>query len=706
MTPAAPSQKPHQLSFFNPADYSTSVLHCNLVSLSVTEMKAHAACNFGTSNFDLMHNGNVLVDGCKAIDVGIGNGAVVVVQVPGGAAAPPAQMKPAPVSSYMPPGLPFATPQAALAARGFAPYTAAMAMPPQFPTHPAMPQAAGNGIPPMQMPPQMMAQAAPLAFFSGQLMPQQMFGANVNSQQLAANLQLPAAAPSPSLQSPPHSQTAATDRVADACPTRGHSMPVVRSGSGSGLIADSERGSSAPLSAQEDPCPMAHDFTTCALSHDGATNLIKALRSLPNPSETVDQLLPVVSKAGFAALSNNPHSSKVLETLIDLSQRAQKAALFKLACTDSVLREFFDVAPSLPAGADILVTLMNEVGDHESVLDGQGVPLIAGAIAASISRICTSVNGRKVLLATIEKYGVRLCMRVYEQAVASLVDLCTEQSGCITVQRMYDHADAPLQAAMQQRMLECADRLIMDPYGNYVLQHAVKGNPGFSAVMAGHVKGKLAMYASNKFSSNVIEKCVQTGPDDVRKALVKEICLPQVLEKLVHDSYGNYVVQSAIDNAPGYLVDTLRNALAPLVGSSPYGYRIETKLQKRLKKGRDQQRQQHRRHQHAAAAAPPAAAAAALKAAAAPQVEAGLDEKMAMAFLKSLSSQVAPPQEPQAVPAVRDPLGSIANQRNIMNALQAQGRVVKPAGAGGTRTPLSPVAVHAPLTPTHQDQEI
>ena len=50
------------------------------------------------------------------------------------------------------------------------------------------------------------------------------------------------------------------------------------------------------------------------------------------------------------------------------------------------------------------------------------------------------------------------------------------------------------------------------------------------------------------------------------------------------DAYGNYVIQTAVEHCPTNLMEHLRAAIHPVVDSSPYSYRIEGKLQKRMKK--------------------------------------------------------------------------------------------------------------------------
>jgi len=86
-----------------------------------------------------------------------------------------------------------------------------------------------------------------------------------------------------------------------------------------------------------------------------------------------------------------------------------------------------------------------------------------------------------------------------------------------------------------------------------------------------------------KFSSNVIEKCIRVAEHSTRKILIGEMLNRSRLEKLLRDSYGNYCVQTALDYADPaqrtMLVEGIRPVL-PLIRNTPYGKRIQNKLQR------------------------------------------------------------------------------------------------------------------------------
>jgi hypothetical protein len=126
--------------------------------------------------------------------------------------------------------------------------------------------------------------------------------------------------------------------------------------------------------------------------------------------------------------------------------------------------------------------------------------------------------------------------------------------------------------------------LVQDPYGNYVVQYILDLNDNrFSDGVIRQFSGNVCALSVQKFSSNVIEKCIRVAEHNTRKMLIEELLNRSRLEKLLRDSYGNYCVQTALDYADpaqrALLVDGIRPVL-PLIRNTPYGTRIQNKLQR------------------------------------------------------------------------------------------------------------------------------
>jgi pumilio RNA-binding family len=56
------------------------------------------------------------------------------------------------------------------------------------------------------------------------------------------------------------------------------------------------------------------------------------------------------------------------------------------------------------------------------------------------------------------------------------------------------------------------EELVQNPYGNYAIQHAFDVHPRDCNIIFERVVEKIVQYSNQKFSSNVVEKCISIGP--------------------------------------------------------------------------------------------------------------------------------------------------------------------------------------------------
>lgn len=106
--------------------------------------------------------------------------------------------------------------------------------------------------------------------------------------------------------------------------------------------------------------------------------------------------------------------------------------------------------------------------------------------------------------------------------------------------------------------------------------------PQFTEPLCQTFLGNISALSKQKFSSNVIEKCIRTADPHVQRAFVREMLGPNnELERMLRDSFANYVVQTAMDfvdaETRNALIDAIRPIL-PAIRQTPHGRRISGKI--------------------------------------------------------------------------------------------------------------------------------
>ena len=99
---------------------------------------------------------------------------------------------------------------------------------------------------------------------------------------------------------------------------------------------------------------------------------------------------------------------------------------------------------------------------------------------------------------------------------------------------------------------------MQDPYGNYALQEIMNKWPEQAFIpLARKEKGlvcsnnKIAQLSIQKFSSNVVEKWIKMGTPVQRNEIILQISKIEKLVNLMQNSFGNYVVQTALELSEG-----------------------------------------------------------------------------------------------------------------------------------------------------------
>ncbi|KAK0523831.1 hypothetical protein OC834_001809 [Tilletia horrida] len=206
------------------------------------------------------------------------------------------------------------------------------------------------------------------------------------------------------------------------------------------------------------------------------------------------------------------------------------------------------------------------------------------ALSMSVVTLIKDLNGNHVIQKCLNRLNSEDNQFIYNAVAQHCVEVATHRHGCCVLQRCIDHASDQQRIQLVTQITFNALTLVQDPFGNYVVQYVLDLNdPRFSEAIVRQFIGNVCLLSVQKFSSNVIEKCIRVSEPNTRRQLVDELLSRQRLEKLLRDSFGNYVVQTSLDYAePGQrtqLVECIRPIL-PMIRNTPYGKRIQSKLQR------------------------------------------------------------------------------------------------------------------------------
>ncbi|KAF8845489.1 ARM repeat-containing protein [Paxillus ammoniavirescens] len=282
----------------------------------------------------------------------------------------------------------------------------------------------------------------------------------------------------------------------------------------------------------------------------------------------------------FADLMTDPFGNYLCQKLLEYSTDEQRNVI-----CESVAQDLVNISLNMH-GTRAVQKMIDFLSTRRQTDQRYNVQIhsIIVALSLHVVVLIKDLNGNHVIQKCLNKLAPEDNQFIYNAVAANCVEVATHRHGCCVLQRCIDHASDHQRVQLVNEITYNALTLVQDPYGNYVVQYILDLNDNrFSDAVIRQFAGNVCALSVQKFSSNVIEKCIRVAEHSTRKMLIEELLNRSRLEKLLRDSYGNYCVQTALDyaepNQRALLVDGIRPVL-PLIRNTPYGKRIQNKLQR------------------------------------------------------------------------------------------------------------------------------
>ncbi|EIW65056.1 ARM repeat-containing protein [Trametes versicolor FP-101664 SS1] len=282
----------------------------------------------------------------------------------------------------------------------------------------------------------------------------------------------------------------------------------------------------------------------------------------------------------FADLMTDPFGNYLCQKLLEYSTDEQRNVI-----CESVAQDLVNISLNMHGTRAVqkMIDFLSTRRQTDLRCNGQ-IHSIILALSLHVVVLIKDLNGNHVIQKCLNKLAPEDNQFIYNAVAANCVEVATHRHGCCVLQRCIDHASEHQRVQLVNEITYNALTLVQDPYGNYVVQYILDLNDNrFSDAVIRQFTGNVCALSVQKFSSNVIEKCVRVAEHNTRKMLIGELLNRTRLEKLLRDSYGNYCVQTALDYAEpaqrALLVEGIRPVL-PLIRNTPYGKRIQNKLQR------------------------------------------------------------------------------------------------------------------------------
>lgn len=266
----------------------------------------------------------------------------------------------------------------------------------------------------------------------------------------------------------------------------------------------------------------------------------------------------------FFDFGNEEHKPFILQRLFG---HVKSLSLNPFGCR--VIQKAIEYASRSP---DILSMLIREIQE------GNG-----------ISRLIYDPNGNHVIQRFIEKSPSHVINLIIDACQGNIAQLAQNVYGCRIVQKLLQHAPAQQRSPLVRKIIDRTVTLSYNSFGNYVIQFLLENDQDSRKEIVAMIFRDFLKLSTNKYGSNVVEKCIIHSDEDDRELFCKFLLSRSPKSPLIDmmkNEFGNYVVQKLIDFASVsqlYRIYDFMNSLDMRMSSFPFGKYIQSHIDKVIK---------------------------------------------------------------------------------------------------------------------------
>ncbi|KAI0527039.1 hypothetical protein KFK09_002635 [Dendrobium nobile] len=215
----------------------------------------------------------------------------------------------------------------------------------------------------------------------------------------------------------------------------------------------------------------------------------------------------------------------------------------------------------------------------ETLKTPEQASFVLSSLEPYILSLMKNINGNHVAQRCFQ-YLSKYSKNLMDAVISHCIELAKDRQGCCVLQTCLKHSDGDQKKRLMTKISSYSLLLAKDPYGNYVVQFVLDlKDPRTTAAVLNQLKGNYEHLSMQKYSSNVVEKCLKFSGENNCVQIIEELMNSPRLRQILQDKYGNYVMQSALRESKMYrdlhvaLVATIKRHDWAL-RNSPYGKKV------------------------------------------------------------------------------------------------------------------------------------
>ena len=219
----------------------------------------------------------------------------------------------------------------------------------------------------------------------------------------------------------------------------------------------------------------------------------------------------------------------------------------------------------------------------------QDINIILGMTKGNVLDLIKDINGNRVIQSIIQNFkNKELLSPLYKELNENITEILKTKSGCCVFSKVILNITENDLNLIVDNIIKNFASFINDEFGNISLKRLIKlNNENYNSKIFPCIKDSIINFSCQKFSSNVIEACIDNNTTLKKKTIEKLIDDDGIISKLIIDQFGNYIVQKALQNSEQKEFDIIINIIKnneKKLKQSQHGKVVYEKLMKNYKK--------------------------------------------------------------------------------------------------------------------------
>ncbi len=203
---------------------------------------------------------------------------------------------------------------------------------------------------------------------------------------------------------------------------------------------------------------------------------------------------------------------------------------------------------------NLLIKLsINNIGTYpiqgiiEQLISKNEKKIVINSIKDYINELCYDTYGTHVLEKIISCFEEEFTGFIFDFVENNFLNLANHINGICIVKKILSLTHKKdIHEKLKKIINENALTLIQHIYGNYVIQIVIESwDLNDILEILSNFKNKYTMLSMSKYSSNVVEKCIEKN-QIILKEYINEICDNGKIAEIMKNNFGNYVIQKAL----------------------------------------------------------------------------------------------------------------------------------------------------------------